>query len=175
MEVHHDLRLRVVVHGIHGEVAARGVLVLRAPDVVTQHAAIGVHRVLHMGQCQLAGALIARHLLGLAVVQKGAEGGDFNHLMLAPTAIDHVHDAKALADDEGAAKQAFDLLGRGVGGHVEVLGAQAQQQVTHGATHDVGFIACILEGAHHVHSAMVNQLWIDAVHAGWHLFTLAKR
>ncbi len=69
--------------------------------------------------CVLAGAFVAADLLGLAVVQKGAEGGDLDHLVLAPTAIDHVHDAKALADDEGAAKQALDLFGRGVGGHVE--------------------------------------------------------
>ena len=37
--IDHDLRLGVVVHGIHGEVAARGVLVLRPPDVVAQHTA----------------------------------------------------------------------------------------------------------------------------------------
>jgi hypothetical protein len=53
--VHHHARLRVVVHGVDGEVAPRGVLVLRAPDVVAQHPAAGVHRVLHAGQLALGG------------------------------------------------------------------------------------------------------------------------
>ena len=37
--VHHDLRFRVVVHGVDGEVTARCVVFHRAPNVVTQHAA----------------------------------------------------------------------------------------------------------------------------------------
>ena len=36
-------------------------------------------------------------------VQVGTEGGDFNHLVLAP-AMHHVNDAKAPPNDEGAAK-----------------------------------------------------------------------
>ena len=35
----------------------------------------------------------------------------------------HVHQLEAAADDAGAAEQRADLLGRGVGGHVEVLGS----------------------------------------------------
>jgi hypothetical protein len=81
--------------------------------------------------------------------------------MLAAAAVDHMHDAKTPADDEGAAEQRFDLLGRGVGGHVEILGAQADQQVAHRATHDVGFITSLLEGAHHIHGAVVDQLGIN--------------
>ena len=88
----------------------------------------------HAGQLAAAGFLIARHLFGRGVVQVGAECRDFNHFMLTPAAIDHVHDAKAPANDEGATKQALDLLGRGVGGHVKVLRAQADQQVAHRAT-----------------------------------------
>ena len=64
--------------------------------------------------------------------------------MLAAPAMHHVHDAKALANDERTAKQRLDLLRRGVGGHIKVLGAQAQQQVAHGTTHDVGLVARIL-------------------------------
>ena len=37
--VHHDLRFRVVVHGVDGEVTARRIMLHRAPNVVTQHAA----------------------------------------------------------------------------------------------------------------------------------------
>jgi hypothetical protein len=78
----------------------------------------------HAGQLALAGALVAADLLGRRVVHVGAEGGDLDHLVLAPAAVHHVHDAEAPADDEGAAEQALDLLRRGVGGHVEVLGPQ---------------------------------------------------
>jgi hypothetical protein len=41
----------------------------------------------------------------------GAEGGDLDHLVLAPAAVHHVHDAKAPADDEGAAEQALTCSG----------------------------------------------------------------
>ena len=71
--VHHDLRFRVVVHGVDGEVTARRVVLHRAPDVVAQHAARRVHGVLHAGQLALAGALVAADLLGLAAVKVGAE------------------------------------------------------------------------------------------------------
>ncbi len=172
--VDHDLRARVVVHGVDREVAARGILVLRTPDVVAQHAAAGVHRMVHAGELGLAGALVAAHGLGRAVVQEGAEGGDFDDLVLAPAAIDHVHDAKALADDEGAAEQALDLLGRGIGGHVEVLGAQAQQQVAHGAADDVGLVARILQRLDHVDGTPVHQVGVDAVHLHGHLLALAE-
>ena len=36
--VHHDLRFRVVIHGVDGEVTARRIMLHRAPNVVTQHA-----------------------------------------------------------------------------------------------------------------------------------------
>jgi hypothetical protein len=100
--------------------------------------------------------------------------GDLDHLMLAPAAVHHVHDAKPPADDEGTAKQALDLFGRGVGGHVKILGAQAQQQVAHGAADDVGLKTCLLERGHHLGGAAVHQLGVDAVHRGGHLFALAE-
>ncbi|OIQ74112.1 hypothetical protein GALL_442470 [mine drainage metagenome] len=65
---------------------------------------------------------------------QGAIGGDFDDV-----AAEHdVHDAEAPADDEGASKQWLDLLGRGVGRDVEVLGLVAQQQVAHRAADDEG-------------------------------------
>ena len=51
--VDHDLAHRVVVHRVDGEVAPRGVLDLRAPDVVAQHAALGVDGVVHAGELAL--------------------------------------------------------------------------------------------------------------------------
>jgi hypothetical protein len=154
--------------------ATRRVFFLRAPDVVAQHAAAGVHGVLHARELALAGALVARHLLGRGVVHVGAEGRDLDHLVLAAPAVHHVHDAKAPPDDEGAAKQRLDLLGRGVGGHVEVLGAQAQQQVAHRAAHHVGLVARLLQRRDHVFRAFVDQGRIDLVHFGRHLLALAE-
>jgi hypothetical protein len=97
-----------------------------------------------------------------------------DHLMLAPAAIHHVHDAKAPPDDESPAKQAFNLLGRGIGGHVKVLGAQAHQQVAHGATDNVGFKTGLLEGVHHVAGAFVHQFRVNAVLGSRDFLTLAK-
>jgi hypothetical protein len=85
-----------------------------------------------------------------------------------------VHDAKTLADDEGAAKQVLDLLGRGIGGHVEVLGTQAQQQVAHGAADDIGLVARALEGLHHIDGATVHQIRVYAMHLNRHFLTLAE-
>ena len=163
MVVDHDLALGVVVHGVDGEVAADRVFFLRAPDVVAQDAAGGVHRVFHVGQLALAGAFVARDLLGGGVVHVGAEGGDFDDFVFAAPAIDHVDDTKTPPDDESAAKQAFDLLGRGVGGHVEVFGPQADQQVAHRTADDVGLKTGLLQGADHVEGALVDQVGVDAV------------
>ncbi len=85
-----------------------------------------------------------------------------------------MHDAKAPADDEGAPEQALDLLRRGVGGHVEVLRPKAQQQVAHGAAHDIGFEAAFLEGVDHVAGPLVDQGGIDAVFLGTDLLALAE-
>jgi hypothetical protein len=95
--------------------------------------------------------------------------------VLAAAAEDHVHQAEAPADDEGAAEQRLHLLGRGVGGDVEVLRPQADQQVAHGAADDVGLVAGILERAHHAHGVVVEQLRIDAVFFGRHLDATAQR
>ncbi len=94
--------------------------------------------------------------------------------MFTTATVDHVHDAKAPANDEGAAEQALDLLGRGAGGHVEVFRAQAQQQVAHGAPHEVGLEAGLLEGVHHVQRTLVDQTAVDAVHRHRHVFAFAK-
>ena len=172
--IDHDLRGRVVIHGVDGEVAANRVFFLRAPDVVAQHATGRIHGVFHAGQFAFTGFLVAGHLFSRRVVQVSAEGGDLNHLVLAPTAIDHVHDAKTPPDDESAAKQAFDLLGRGVGGHVKVFGAQAKQQVAHGATHDIGHKTGLLQGAHHVDGAVVHQAHVNAMAANGDFDPFAK-
>ena len=50
----------------------------------------------------------------------------------------HVHQAEAPADDERAAEERLDLLRARVGGDVEILGLDAEQQVAHRAAHHVG-------------------------------------
>ena len=172
--VHQHARLGVVVHGVDGEVAPRRVLLLRAPHVVAQHAPAGVHRVLHAGQLALGRALVAADVGGLRVVHVGAEGGDLDHLVLAPAAKHHVHDAKAPPDDEGAPEQLLDLLGRGAGGDVEILGLEPQQQIAHRAADDVGLVPRFLERAHHRDSALVHQVGVDGVRLRAQLHALAQ-
>ncbi len=174
VKVHHDLRGGVVVHGIDGEVAPRGIVLDGAPDVVAQHPPAGVHRMLHARELALAGAFVAADLLGVGAVEVSAEGRDFNHFVLTAATIDHVHDAKTPPDDEGAAKQVLDLLGRGVGGHVKVFRAQAEQQIAHRTADDIGLETRLLQGVHHVQGALIHQLGVDAMHAGGHVFALAK-
>ena len=116
-----DLRHRVVVHRIDREVASRGVLDLRPPDVVAQHAAGGVDDVALAGEFAPGRLLVAFDLFGLFGLEVGAKRRHLDHLVVTAAAEDHMHDAKASADDEGAAEQALHLLGRGVGGDVEVL------------------------------------------------------
>jgi len=95
--------------------------------------------------------------------------------MLAAPAVDDVDDAKAPADDEGAAKQRLDLLGRRVGRHVEVLGPQADQQIAYCAADDVGLKTRLLEHMHHIHRALVDQLDVDAVVLEFKVVALAER
>ena len=56
-----------------------------------------------------------------------------------------VHQAEAAADDARAPEYAAHLLRRGIGGHVEVLGLEAEQQVAHRAADHVGGVAFFLQ------------------------------
>ena len=85
-----------------------------------------------------------------------------------------MHDAKTPPDDERPPEQTFDLLWRGVGGHVKVFGRQAQQQVAHRTTHDVGLEPALLEGAHDVQRTPVHQRGVDAVLLRAHVLAFAK-
>jgi hypothetical protein len=174
--VDHDLRARVVVHRVDGEVAPRGVLDLRAPHVVAQHAAAGVHRVALAVELAARGLLVALDRGRLdRVVHVGAERGHLDLVLLAVAAVDHVHQAEAPAHDEGAPELRLHLLGRGVGGHVEVLRAQAHQQVAHGAADDVGLVARVLQRLDDAHRGFGHQLRIDLVLVDAVLDALALR
>ena len=84
----------------------------------------------------------------------GAEGGNFNNLATEM----HVHDTKAATDDAGIAEGASDLVGRGIGGDIEILGFEPQQQVAHAATHDIGFETGIDETIENLEAAGTDGL-----------------
>ena len=111
--VEHLVGDRVVVERVDGEVAPQRVLLLRAEHVVAQHAAV---------------------LVGLGVGLQRAEGRGLDRL----AAEHHVHDLEAPADDPRTAERGLHLLGRRVGGDVEVLGHEAEQRVAHAAADDEG-------------------------------------
>ncbi len=121
--VDHQLALRVVVHRVDGEVAARGVLDLRAPDVVAQHAAGRVDDATCPASAPWTPSRCPAPVRRRLRLEQRPEGRDLDHLVLAAAAVDHVDDAEAPTDDEGASEQVLHLFRRGVGGDVEVLRA----------------------------------------------------
>ncbi len=122
----------IVVERIDGEVAAQGVFLDAAPGVVAQH----------QPGLFVGGVLVAVEFL--VVPLKGAERGDFDHF----AAETHMHDLEAAADDTAALEQALDLLRRGVGGHVEVLGVATQQEIANRATDQVALVAGLAQARH---------------------------
>src|SRR6185503_6820369 len=104
----------VEIKRVDGEVAAARVFFLGAEHVVAQHAAV---LVLFRGG--RVGAAERGHLYGVR-------------------AEHHVHQAKAPADDQRAPEKRADLLRARVGGDVEVLRRDAQEQVAHRSAHHVG-------------------------------------
>ena len=103
---------RVEVEGVDREVAPRGILHVRAVDVVGQEAAVLVRRV------------VAR-----------LRRAERRHLDRFGPGM-HVHEPEPAPDDEGAAKQGLHVLRPGIGGYVEVLGLDAEEEVAHRAAHD---------------------------------------
>ena len=175
VKVDHDARFGVVVHRVDGEVAPRRILDLRAPHVVAQHAAAGIDHVGLADQVRLRRAFVALDLIGLAGIAVGAEGRHLDHFVLATAAEHHVHEAEAPSDDEGAPKQRLHLLGRGVGGHVEVLRPPAHQQVAHRTADDVGLVAGRLQRADDLDRMLIDQRVVDAMLVGANVDALAQR
>ena len=175
MEVDHDTGVRVVVHGVDGEVAASGVLILRTPDVVTQHPTAGVDHVCLVSQISFGCLFVARHLFGSTGVQVGAEGRNFDDFVFASATKHHVNNAEAPSNDECATEQALDLFRRGVGGHVEVFGAQAQQQVTNRTADHVSLVTGLLQGFDNANGAVIQQVGVDAMLGCRHVDALACR
>ena len=112
---------RIEVERIDREVAPRGILGLRAVHVVGEEASV------------LVG--------GLLRLLRRAEGGHLEHL---GARVD-VHQAEAPADDVGPAEERLDLLRRGVGRDVEVLGREAQEEIADRAAHHEGLESRLLQ------------------------------
>ena len=79
----------------------------------------------------MTGAGVLFRALLVMATAKGSDLDDF-----PPDS--HMNDLKAASDNPGVAKTLFDLLGGRIGGDVEVLGALADQQVSHRAPDHVG-------------------------------------
>ncbi|KAG1253769.1 hypothetical protein G6F65_017320 [Rhizopus arrhizus] len=130
-----------VIQGVAGEVAADGVVFDGAVHVVAHE-----HAVFHLA-------------VAAAVIAVGTEGGHFDDL----AAEYHVGQAEAAADQAAVAEQLLDLFGRGVGGHVEILGLAIDQQVTHRAADKVGAEAGIAQAIKHAQGVRADVLAGDRV------------
>jgi hypothetical protein len=111
------LGARIVVERIHGEIAAQRILGLGAEHVVAQQATV-----------------LVLHLIVVTRALERTEGRDLDGVLPAHA----VHDAEAAADHARAAERTLHLFRRGIGGHIEVLRLEIEQQVAHRAAHDVG-------------------------------------
>jgi hypothetical protein len=145
VKVDHRFVGRVVVQRVDGEVAPRGVVGLRAEHVVGEHPAVRIDRLLAAGS--------------------GAKGGHFDRFR----AEHHVHEPEAAADDDRAPEVRLDLLGRGIGGDVEVLRRHADQQVAHGAADEVGMMPGLLQRLAHPQCRARHLVAADAVLGGRYL------
>ena len=133
---------------------------LRAPDVVAQHTAAGVHHVVFARQRGARGRSLPTCSAADGSSRRGRSRPPIT-LVLAATAEHHVHDAEAPADDEGAAEQAFTCSGVALVA-TSKSGAQAQQQVAHRAADDVGLVALFLGKVSTTRTARSSQAGVDA-------------
>lgn len=120
---------RIVIQGVDGEVAALRVFFQGAVDVVAQNPP----------------AFVTRRLITVFIVFVygviGAEGRDFNDFA---TEMD-MHQFEATANDPRIAEFGTDLLGRGAGGDVEILGRDTQKHVTHATADQIGLVTGALQ------------------------------
>ncbi len=81
----------------------------------------------------------------VAVRSVVAEGGDLGDALAAVALRAHENDAEVRADGVGLREERLDDIRRRGGGHVDVLGREAEQQVAHGAAGEVGLMARLAE------------------------------
>ncbi len=152
-EIQHAVGVGIVVQAVDAEVAPQRVFLDVAEDVVAQqHARFGVRGTAFEGLLVLAVGLEIRAVMT-------AEGRHLDHLASRA----HVHDLEAPSDDPRAAEDVADLLGRGVGRDVEVLGLVAEQQVAHAAADEVCLEAGLAQFAVDPHCLGRDRLRRDVV------------
>ena len=140
--VPHFLGRRVEVERVDREVAPRRVLGLRAVDVVGKQPAV----------------LVGRVVAGL----RGAKRRDLDRFR---PDMD-VDEPESAADDEGAAEQRLHLLRARVGGDVEILGLDAEQEVADRAADDERLEAGVVQLARHLERPAAQLRAADRVVAG---------
>src|SRR5690606_28030979 len=69
------------------------------------------------------------------------EGGGFDDFL----SEDPVHELEAAADDAGAPEQGADLLRRCIGGDVEILGLESDEEIAASAADDIGVVALLVQ------------------------------
>ncbi len=140
----------VKIERVDGEVAALRVIFERAIKVVAQNAATFV-----TGN---GGVFFGFFIIGMV----GAEGCYFDDF----SPVLHMHQLKTAANDARITKLGAHLFGGGVGGHVEIFGCDAKQQITDAATDQIGLIARALEAFHHLDGMTANVLAANGMLAG---------
>ena len=56
-----------------------------------------------------------------------------------------MHQAETTSDDESTTLSTLHLFGSGISGHIEIFGLDPEQQITHSAAHNVGFVTALLQ------------------------------
>ena len=74
-----------------------------------------------------------------------------------------MHDLKASSNQKGSFKQAFDLFRCRIGGDVEILGFQSQQEVAYRSTYNESVISGILQYTNNPYRIVGDQTRIDTV------------
>ena len=126
----------VVIEGIDREIPPEGILLDRAVDVITQNPAI------------LQNALIMR----LLALQR-PESGHFDDFLTEM----HMRQTETTPDQTAIAKHPPNLLGMGIGHHIEVLGLAAQQQIADTAADQVGFEPGLLQSIQNFQRVFADQ------------------
>ena len=159
--IEHDVRRRVVVQGVDGEVAAKGVFVDGAVGVVAQNQAVrGNPRAGARAGRAVAHAVRFRHGGKVAgAVAAAAESRHFDDLAAHP----NMDDAKTPPDDARPRQHGAHVFRRGFGGDIEILRRAPDEQVAHAAAHQVGIEPGGAQFLHHRQGVRGHPRPVDAV------------
>ena len=120
-EIDDDVLTMIVVEAVHREVAAPCVLFERAVHVVAHDPPVDAHMVRIAGRS----------------VEARSEGRDLDDL----AAHAHVCEPESASDETAASEQTADGVRRRGGRDVEILRLEAEQQIPHASTDEIGAVA----------------------------------